>query len=93
MDATVIASIVSGVAVVGGAVIAFMGQKKGTLATAEHNFREAILKDNEKLRNRLDEVEAENGELEAEVSNLRRRISKLETVIIKAGLVIEDEDG
>lgn len=77
MDASVTVSIISGVGVILSAWFAMAGNKKGTLAEAEQNFRSTILADNEKLRQRVDELEkklinvvAENGQLKAKVTQL-----------------------
>lgn len=78
MDASVTVSIVSGVGVIIAAWFAFAGNKKGTLASAEQQFRTTILADNENLRKRVEELEKkltgvveENGQLKAEVKKLK----------------------
>lgn len=57
MDASVTSAVVAGVGVILTAWIAFMGTKKGTLATAEKDFRSTIMADNEHLRKRIEELE------------------------------------
>lgn len=86
MDASVTVSIISGVGVILSAWFAFAGNKKGTLATAEQNFRSTILADNESLRKRVSELEkkfedvlTENGQLKIENAKLKAGSSQSES--------------
>lgn len=57
MDASITSAVIAGVGVILTAWLAFMGTKKGTLATAEKDFRSTIMADNENLRRRIEELE------------------------------------
>lgn len=57
MDHSLTASIVAGIGVIMTAWLGFMGTKKGTLATAEKDFRTTIMEDNKQLRERVDSLE------------------------------------
>lgn len=57
MDASTIAAIMAALGVIISAFIGFLGNKKGTLASAEKDFRETIMEDNEKLRLRVEKME------------------------------------
>lgn len=85
MDASVWVAIIGGVGSVIAAIVALMGTKKGTLQTAEKDFRNTIVGENKELRSRV-------SELEDELMDANRRILKLETIIVKAGLVINSEE-
>lgn len=95
MDTSIIVSIVSGIGAILVAGLGFMGNKKGTLASAEQNFRDTILQENEKLRKRVDELEDENKQnsdkLLEENKKLQLRILNMESIMIKAGLVMPNE--
>lgn len=57
MDANTITAVMAFAGVIISAFIGFLGNKKNTLAGAEKDFRELILKDNEDLRARVKELE------------------------------------
>lgn len=78
MDASVVAAIIAGVGVIMSAWLGFAGNKKGTLATAERDFRETILEENKDMRVRMEEMEKtisavmlENRQLKMEIIQLR----------------------
>lgn len=80
MDASTIAAIMAALGVIVSAWIGFLGNKKGTLASAEKDFRETIMEDNEKLRLRVEKME--------------KTIIKLtkENAILKAQMNIKDDE-
>lgn len=78
MDASVTVSIISGIGVILSAWFAFAGNKKGTLATAEQSFRTTILADNEKLRERIEQLEQKLTEVMVENGHLRVKVTELE---------------
>lgn len=85
MDASVWVAIIGGIGSILAGIVGFMGTKKSTLQTAEKDFRDTIVSENKELRNRVDE-------LEDELMIANRRLLKLEALILKAGLVIDDEE-
>ncbi|ABS83735.1 hypothetical protein 0305phi8-36p177 [Bacillus phage 0305phi8-36] len=80
MGTSVIVSIISGLGVIGAAILSYFGQKKGSVATSEQKFREDILAQNEKLQRRVDE-------LEQTITNMRIENRKLQLKVID----LEDE--
>jgi TolA-binding protein len=78
MDANVMVAIISGVGMILSGWIGFMGNKKGTLATAEKDFRTAILEDNQKLRQRVDELEQKLTSITIEYNRLQVKLIKLQ---------------
>ena len=74
MDASVVTAIMAASGVVISAWIGFLGNKKGTLANAEKDFRELILRDNDNLRKRVDELEKIVQELSKENTKLKARL-------------------
>lgn len=96
MDASVVSSLIAGVGVIMTAWLGFMGNKKGTLASAESEFRTTILKENESLRERIEKLEnkfslvlIENVELKAEITRLKADNNSPNT---NTDEVIEDEE-
>lgn len=85
MATEVIVALIGGAGTIAGAVLGFLGTRKGSLAKAEKDFRDTIIKENKELRNRVDE-------LEDELMAANRRLLKIEAICIKAGLVIDDEE-
>ncbi len=85
MDASVVVAIVSGAGAIFAAVTGFVGSKKSTLHQAEKDFRDTLILENKTLRTRVDELEDE-----LLVSN--RRLLKMEAIMIKAGLVMDDDE-
>ncbi|WP_422661711.1 hypothetical protein ACK8P5_26680 (plasmid) [Paenibacillus sp. EC2-1] len=85
MDASILVAIISGVGTILVAAVGFMGAQKGTLASAEQNFRTTIIQENEKLRKRIDELEGEN-------RVLQKGLLEMQTAMTKAGLVSTDEE-
>lgn len=75
MDASTIAAIMAAAGVILSAWIGFLGNKKGTLATAEKEFRETIMEDNEKLRLRIEKMEKTIIKLTKENSKLKIRLN------------------
>lgn len=85
MDASIVVAIVSGGGAIFAAVTGFVGSKKSTLHQAEKDFRDTVILENKTLRARVDELEDE-----LLVSN--RRLLKMEGIMIKVGLVVEDDE-
>ncbi len=79
MDASTITAIIAAAGVVLSAWMGFLGNKKGTLANAEKDFRELILRDNENLRKRVDELEKVTQELSKENTILKARLEENNT--------------
>lgn len=75
MDASTIAAIMAAAGVIVSAWIGFLGSKKGTLASAEKEFRETIMEDNEKLRLRVEKMEKTIIKLTKENSRLKVRLN------------------
>lgn len=75
MDASTIAAIMAAAGVIVSAWIGFLGSKKGTLASAEKEFRETIMEDNEKLRQRVEKMEKTIIKLTKENSRLKIRLN------------------
>lgn len=80
MDASTIAAIMAALGVIISAFIGFLGNKKGTLASAEKDFRETIMEDNEKLRLRVEKME-----------KIVIKLTK-ENAMLKAQMNIKDDD-
>ncbi len=74
MDASTITAIIAASGVILSALMGYLGNKKGTLANAEKDFRELILKDNENLRKRVDELEKIVQEFSKENTKLLARL-------------------
>ena len=58
------------------ALLGFLGNKKGTLASAEKDFRQTILQDNENLRKRIEQLEQVNKELQTETATLKSGVQQ-----------------
>lgn len=86
MGTSVIVSIISGLGVIGAAILSYFGQKKGSVATSEQKFREDILEQNEKLQRRVDELEQKLTDVMIQNRRLQLKVIDLES---KGG--IEDE--
>lgn len=78
MGTSVIISIISGLGVIGAAIIGYFGQKKGSVANAEQKFRENILEQNEKLRRRVDELEQKLTDVMIQNRRLQLKVIDLE---------------
>lgn len=78
MDASVIASSIAGVGVILTAWLGFMGNKKGTLATAESSFRTTVIEENTKLRERMEKLEQKLSNVMIENVKLKTKIARLE---------------
>lgn len=78
MGTSVIVSIISGIGVIGAAILGYFGQKKGSVANAEQKFRESILEQNEKLRKRVDELEQKLTDVMLQNRKLQIKIIDLE---------------
>lgn len=85
VDTEVIVALIGGLGTLAGALLAFLGSRKSSLATAEKDFRDTIIKENKELRQRI-------AELENELLVAKRRLLKIEAICIKAGLVIDDDE-
>jgi predicted nuclease with TOPRIM domain len=78
VDASVTAALISGVGVIVVAWVGFLGSKKGTLSSAEANFRTTILEENAKLRQRVDGLEKRLSHVSVENSKLKVKLARLE---------------
>lgn len=78
MGTSVIISIISGIGVIGAAILSYLGQKKGSVANAEQKFRENILAQNEKLQRRVDELEQTITDMRIENRKLQLKVIDLE---------------
>jgi predicted RNase H-like nuclease (RuvC/YqgF family) len=96
MDPTVAAALVSGIGALVVAILQHVSQRsqnkvqavsheRSQLSQDESNFRQLIVQENKDLRSRVDELEEEN-------MRLQRKILKLEAALIKAGMVVIDDD-
>lgn len=59
MDESLVSALMAGIGVILSAWLGFAGTKKGTLATAEKDFRSTILEDNKQLRSRVEQLETQ----------------------------------
>ena len=59
MDESLVSALMAGIGVILAAWLGFAGSKKGTLATAEKDFRTTILEDNKQLRERVEQLETQ----------------------------------
>lgn len=90
MDASTIAAIMAAAGVIVSAWIGFLGNKKGTLASAEKEFRETIMEDNEKLRLRIEKMEKTIIKLTKENSMLKVRLNIADDDDDEVGTLDED---
>lgn len=87
MEPSVIVSLISGGGVIIAAFLAFLGSKKGSLATAESEFRKTILQENKDLRDRVDKLEKE---LAAERQARRaQELAQLRPITIENTVAVE----
>lgn len=74
MDVSTISALIALAGVVFTGWIGLMGNKKGTLASAEKDFRATIMQDNKDLRERVDELEERIDELVRENTKLHLKL-------------------
>lgn len=77
MDASVTSSIIAGVGVILTAWLHFAGAKKGTLASAEKEFRQTLIEDNDAMRKRIDELERKLYDVTIENKKLKLKMIEL----------------